>query len=70
MERGASGEDFASWFYGEVRKALETTPEGRWGRVLELRRQVEEGSYRPPVDELARKLLEAGLMEVLDATYH
>ena len=70
MERGASGEDFASWFYGEVRKALETTPERRWGRVLELRRQVEEGSYQIPLDELARKLLEAGLMEVLDATYN
>ena len=69
MEREPSNEASpADDFEDEVRKALGITPEERAEKILALCRQIEERSYHIPLEWLARRLLEAELLDLLDST--
>jgi negative regulator of flagellin synthesis FlgM len=46
-----------------AQRALESTPEVREAKVAELRKQIQDGSYRVESDDLAGDLLRAGAVK-------
>ncbi len=49
----------------KAREAMETSDPERAGRVAELKQQVAEGTYEADPQEVAARILDAGLSELL-----